>query len=88
MSWFTRKSAEQKAIEIGKEADQVELSGDPSRVMTRGLLFLAIGIGGLLIWSLTAKLDEAVPAPGNVSILSQRKVVQHPGGGVVSKVLE
>ena len=87
MSWFTRKSDEQKLADVSKAADRVELSGDPSRIMRKGLLFLVLGLGGLVAWSVFAKLDEAVPAPGAVSILSQRKTVQHPGGGVVSKVL-
>lgn len=71
---------------LSELADRVELSGDPSRILRLGLLFLVVGLGGFLLWAFLAPLDEGVPAPGTVTVLSQRKPVQHPTGGVIAKV--
>lgn len=47
---------------------------------------LIIAFGGFLIWALTVPLDEGVPSPGVVVVSSQRKVIQHPVGGVVKRI--
>lgn len=43
------------------------------------------GIGG--IWSAIAPIDGAVHASGEVIVSSNRKIVQHLGGGIISKIL-
>jgi HlyD family secretion protein len=49
------------------------------------IIFLIFGIiGG---WSTIAKLDRAVVAQATVSVESNRKVVQHYEGGIVSEIL-
>ncbi|MGL9688524.1 MAG: HlyD family type I secretion periplasmic adaptor subunit [Wolbachia sp.] len=60
--------------------------------MTWGPLFFGLiviliffGIGG--IWSAIAPIDGAVHASGEVIVSSNRKIVQHLGGGIISKIL-
>ncbi|MBE7367775.1 HlyD family type I secretion periplasmic adaptor subunit [Ramlibacter sp. HM2] len=55
--------------------------------MRIGLWALAIGFGGFLLWAALAPLDEGVVAPGNVSIDTRRKTVQHLSGGIVRELL-
>ncbi|QKX02849.1 HlyD family type I secretion periplasmic adaptor subunit [Wolbachia endosymbiont of Litomosoides sigmodontis] len=52
-----------------------------------GLIVILIffGIGG--IWSAVAPIDGAVHASGEVIVSSNRKVVQHLGEGIISKIL-
>ena len=52
-----------------------------------GLMVILIffGIGG--IWSAVAPIDGAVHASGEVVVSSNRKIVQHLGGGIISKIL-
>ncbi len=52
-----------------------------------GLLALAIGLGGFLVWAGFAPLDEGVPSQGLVAINTKRKAVQHPTGGIIKEVL-
>jgi len=52
-----------------------------------GLMIILIffGIGG--IWSVVAPIDGAVHASGEVIVSTSRKIVQHLGGGIISKIL-
>lgn len=50
------------------------------------LVFLA-GLSGFVLWASFAPLAEGVPAPGQVSIDTKRKAVQHLQGGIVRQVL-
>ncbi|GAB1386876.1 HlyD family type I secretion periplasmic adaptor subunit [Melaminivora sp.] len=52
-----------------------------------GLLALALGFGGFLLWAGLAPLDEGVPGQGAVAIDTKRKAVQHLSGGIVREVL-
>lgn len=86
-----RKPASDKARDadaqaLNEAAERVELSGDPGRIARFGILFLIVGLGGFLLWATLAPLDEGVPATGAVTVYSQRKPIQHPSGGVISKV--
>ncbi|MBE9610550.1 HlyD family type I secretion periplasmic adaptor subunit [Chitinilyticum piscinae] len=58
-----------------------------NRTIRLGVLFLAAGFGGFLLWAAMAPLDEGVPAPGVVSVDSKRKAIQHLQGGVVGEIL-
>jgi len=49
------------------------------------VIFIFFGIGG--IWSAIAPIDGAVHASGEVTVTSNRKIVQHLGGGIISKIL-
>ena len=52
-----------------------------------GLIWVLILGGGLGTWSATAKLSGAVIASGQMRVLTNRQVVQHQDGGVVSEIL-
>ncbi|XGA80040.1 HlyD family type I secretion periplasmic adaptor subunit [Halomonas sp. CH40] len=52
-----------------------------------GFAILLIAFGGFGLWAFTASLAVAVVAPGNVSIESFKRTVQHLEGGIVDKIL-
>ena len=51
-----------------------------------GLLTVVVLFGGLIAWSVTARIDGAVIAPGTVVVESNRKAVQHLEGGVIGEI--
>ena len=51
------------------------------------LVIVATVFGGLALWSLTAPIDGAVIANGEVVVETNRKAVQHLEGGVIGAVL-
>jgi HlyD family secretion protein len=52
-----------------------------------GVLALIVLVGGLGVWSVTARISGAVVTAGTVKVESNRQVVQHPDGGVVGEIL-
>ncbi len=66
---------------------ETSLPADTRWPMRIGLLILALGFGGFLIWAAWAPLDEGVPTAGIVSLDTKRKAVQHHSGGIVKEVL-
>ncbi|MEQ5801200.1 HlyD family type I secretion periplasmic adaptor subunit [Halomonas sp. H10-9-1] len=52
-----------------------------------GIIILLIAFGGFGTWALTASLAIAVVAPGNVSMESFKRTVQHLEGGIVRELL-
>lgn len=66
---------------------EITLPADPRRPARFGLIALAIGFGGFLLWAALAPLDEGVPTQGMVTHDTKRKAVQHPSGGIVKEVL-
>ena len=48
------------------------------------LFFLVFGVFG--VWATVAPLDSAAHAPGNVTVRSYKKVIQHLEGGIVSEI--
>lgn len=60
---------------------------DARRIGRIGLLALALGFGGFLLWAALAPLDEGVPGTGMVAIDTKRKAVQHLTGGIIEKVV-
>jgi len=62
-------------------------SSDTRAVARTGLLVLAVGFGGFLLWAGLAPLDEGVPTQGMVTLDTKRKTVQHLTGGIVKEVL-
>lgn len=52
-----------------------------------GLVVLLGLVGGMVGWSITAKLDGAVIVPGTFTVESSRKTVQHLEGGIVREIL-
>lgn len=63
-------------------------SDDGARRLTRlGIIVASCVFGGLAIWSFAAPVDSAVLAPGQITVESNRKTVQHLDGGVVREIL-
>ncbi|MFM8610867.1 MAG: HlyD family type I secretion periplasmic adaptor subunit [Burkholderiaceae bacterium] len=60
---------------------------DAGRAARIGMIALAVGFGGFLLWAGFAPLDEGVPAQALVSIDTKRKPVQHLSGGILKEVL-
>lgn len=60
--------------------------GRPQQPIFLGVLIILttfVGFGG---WAAMAPLDSAVMAPATVVVESNRKVVQHPEGGVIERI--
>lgn len=60
---------------------------NPRPEIRSGLIALILVAAGLLGWASTARLDAATYAQGFIVVSGERKKVQHPEGGVVSRVL-
>ncbi|WP_372613656.1 HlyD family type I secretion periplasmic adaptor subunit [Halomonas sp.] len=52
-----------------------------------GMVILLVAFGGFGTWALTASLAVAVVAPGNVSMESFKRTIQHLEGGIVQEIL-
>ncbi len=51
-----------------------------------GFMLFAVVFGAFGIWSATAPIDSSAFAPGNVTVRSYKKVVQHLEGGIVADI--
>lgn len=58
-----------------------------SRQVTIGLLTLLVLVGGVGVWSAFASIAGAVVSIGQLKVETNRQVVQHLDGGVVSEIL-
>ena len=84
----TLKSHVQDAQVVNSIADDGPRASSDTRAVARtGLLVLAVGFGGFLLWAGLAPLDEGVPTQGMVTLDTKRKTVQHLSGGIVKEVL-
>lgn len=69
------------------EATPAAPSSNWKAAIISGYCVLFGGLGVLLLWATTARLDSAVIAPGLVSVEFNRKTVQHLEGGIVRELL-
>jgi protease secretion system membrane fusion protein len=53
----------------------------------KGMRVLIYGFFGFLLWAAFAPLDKGAPASGVVVSDGNRKVIQHPAGGIVDEIL-
>lgn len=60
---------------------------EESKVRKSSVRILMVAVAIFLVWSVTAPLDSGVSMQGTVAIAGYRKAVQHPTGGIVTKVL-
>ena len=82
------KSHVQDAQVVTSNDDEGPRASSDTRAVARtGLLVLAVGFGGFLLWAGFAPLDEGVPTQGMVTLDTKRKTVQHLSGGLVKEVL-
>jgi protease secretion system membrane fusion protein len=70
-----------------KNHDLEPVKIEEAPVRRRGTWIIVIAFGIFMIWALTAPLDQGSVLPGSVTVAGYRKAVQHPGGGVVQRVL-
>ena len=81
-----------KEEEVGLSQDAAdekkELQNLMSRdvVMRRGIIVVAIALGGFLAWATLAPLTEGVVALGTVVVDTEHKTIQHLEGGIVEKL--
>ena len=69
----------------GSRAERVA-GWSAGRPLLTGFLAVAILAGGFGSWAVASSLAGAIIAPGRFAVASNRQVVQHPDGGVVSAV--
>jgi protease secretion system membrane fusion protein len=62
-------------------------NADAGATARKGLWFLAIALGGFLLWAFLAPLDQGMVGQGTVVVAGERKTVQPLVGGVVEKIL-
>ncbi|MDP2793589.1 MAG: HlyD family type I secretion periplasmic adaptor subunit [Sulfurisoma sp.] len=89
--WFGRNSGSDAVIPADNKepalADALPLSADARHPIRAGWILVAVGFGGFMLWATTARLDEGVPALGQVIVQSKRKTVQHLSGGMIRELL-
>ena len=51
-----------------------------------GLIAICILVGLLGVWGMQSRIAGAVIAPGVIKVESNRQVIQHPDGGIVSEI--
>ena len=76
----------EKLALISKHED-IALVTDERPIRNIGFMVLAVTFGILGIWGYFAPIDSAALAPGNVTVKSHSKTVQHLDGGIVMELL-
>jgi epimerase transport system membrane fusion protein len=51
-----------------------------------GFVVILLIFGGLIGWTLIAKVDLTVQAPGEIIVQSYKKTIAHPKGGLIDKI--
>lgn len=70
-----------------QDADPLTMRVNPGLHVLAGAVVLVCSLGGFMAWSAAAPLSSAVIAPGTVVVDSNRKIIQHPEGGVIKEIL-
>ncbi|MEZ5917569.1 MAG: HlyD family type I secretion periplasmic adaptor subunit [Parvularculaceae bacterium] len=60
---------------------------DAHRFSRLGWIAAGVVFGGLVLWSILAPINSAVIAPGQITVESNRKTIQHLEGGVIKDIL-
>ncbi|MGJ8620919.1 MAG: HlyD family type I secretion periplasmic adaptor subunit [Methylophilaceae bacterium] len=68
-------------------ASEDKLNADIKKYIRFGWWVVIAGFGSFLVWASVAPLDKGVPLSGTVSVSTNRKAVQHQGGGTVEAIL-
>lgn len=80
-------SSSSRASLGGLDPQAPPLSPQAHRAARIGGWALGVGAAAFLLWAVLAPLDEGVAMPGQVSLDTKRKPVQHQAGGIVRQVL-
>lgn len=72
-------------VTIDGEAIEALPTSDKS-YRSLGFVVLLVALGGFMLWATTVKLAVAVIAPGDVSMASFKRSIQHLEGGIVSEL--
>ena len=82
---FSKKAGVQDVT--SHEVTVLELETDTSKHSRFGWIIVVLGVGGFLLWAMFAPLEKGVPVNGNVAVATNRKAVQHQGGGTIDEIL-
>jgi membrane fusion protein, epimerase transport system len=74
-------------LAVFSTGNAISLVTDERPIRNIGITVLVITFGILGIWGYLAPLDSAALAPGQVTVKSHSKTVQHLDGGIVSQLL-
>lgn len=66
---------------------QTRLKTNTRPIIVGAFVGLIIGFGGFLAWAFLAPLDEGVVAPGEVTVVSNKKTIQHHYGGTIEEIM-
>lgn len=72
---------------VTHDVTPLEVNTDASRFARVGWIVVLVGFVGFVLWAALAPLDKGVPLSGTVAKESNRKAVQHQGGGTVQEIL-
>jgi len=72
---------------VARDVDMADVNTDATDYARLGWAIVVLGVLGFFLWAAFAPLDKGVPLSGNVAVASSRKVIQHPGGGLVDAIL-
>lgn len=66
---------------------ELPLNIEASGFVKAGVWLIVLSVGGFFLWSSFAPLAKGVNSAGQVIVEGNNKVVQHPVGGIVEKIL-
>ena len=85
-NWLSRRGGAVDNLVSGTIGPEAVLNKKTIPVTVIGAFLLVAGLGGFLVWSVTAPIDEGVPAEATVAVEAKRKTVQHLTGGVIAEL--
>ena len=72
---------------VTHDVTPLEVNTDARSFARIGWIVVLVGFVGFVLWAALAPLDKGVPLSGTVAKESNRKAVQHQGGGTVQEIL-
>jgi len=87
MTGFLRSIMNSKERQSLDNEEQMPLKTNTKPIILIALLGLIFGLGAFLAWASFAPLDEGVVANGEVTVVSNKKTIQHQYGGTISEIL-
>ncbi|WP_292040144.1 HlyD family type I secretion periplasmic adaptor subunit [Massilia sp. UBA6681] len=72
---------------VSHDVTPLEVNTDAKSFARVGWIVVLVGFVGFVLWAALAPLDKGVPLSGTVAKESNRKAVQHQGGGTVQQIL-